>query len=309
MRYDLPALARKTGFEPRLLESVLRMCDILQDMSRVPYLGNRLALYGGTALNFIHFDGLPRLSFDLDFNYRQPPGADWGAERAHIDDLLKRQLGRLGYGEIRIQPTYPLVRMDLKFRDESGLGGHLKIETGYLRRIPILRRDSTARFNHIGTGEKIPILTPRKEELFANKVATFLKRGKARDLFDVYNIAGCRFDRESFDLCLAVECLICGIDPEETGLAGRNVPAGADRELRAIVRDGRLSTNLAGTAVAFIDGALKRVAESYGDLFSVFEEAGTIDLASLKGDKRIVNPLLASHPAILWALERRRKRR
>ena len=309
MNYDLPALARKTGFEPRLLEPVLRMCDILQDISRVPYLRSRLALYGGTALNFIRFAGLPRLSFDLDFNFRQQPGADWGAERDIVDSILKQQLGRLGYHDIRIQPTYPLVRMDLKFRNESGLGGHLKIETRYLRRIPILRRDSSVRFHHIGTGEKIPVLTPRKEELFANKVATFLNRGKARDLFDVYNIAGCKFDKESFDLCLAIECLICGIDPKETGAAGRNVLAGAGRELRAIARNGNIPADLAGTAVTFIDAALARVAESHSDFLSTFEESGTIDLAALNEGKRFVNPLLGTHPAILWALERRRKRR
>ena len=35
----------------------------------VPYLSDRLALKGGTAINLFCTDQFPRLSVDLDFNY------------------------------------------------------------------------------------------------------------------------------------------------------------------------------------------------------------------------------------------------
>ena len=44
-------------------------------------------------MNFIYFPGLPYLSFDLDFNYRQVSDADWGNERDEIDRQLKLLLG------------------------------------------------------------------------------------------------------------------------------------------------------------------------------------------------------------------------
>ena len=38
----------------------------------VPYLSDRLALKGGTAINLFCTDQFPRLSVDLDFNYIGP---------------------------------------------------------------------------------------------------------------------------------------------------------------------------------------------------------------------------------------------
>ncbi len=70
MEYDLEHLSRTSGFSVREIEKVLRISDLLEDISNVKFLQKRLSLYGGTALNFIYFQDVPRLSVDLDFNYR-----------------------------------------------------------------------------------------------------------------------------------------------------------------------------------------------------------------------------------------------
>ena len=71
MRYSreyLERLAGQTGFRPDTLEKVLRLERFLDQVNRHPYLGPRVALKGGTALN-VFYGQAPRLSVDLDFNY------------------------------------------------------------------------------------------------------------------------------------------------------------------------------------------------------------------------------------------------
>lgn len=68
----LARLAGATGFRSDTLEKVLRLGRILDQVGRHPFLGERLALKGGTALNLFFGAQAPRLSVDLDFNYVRP---------------------------------------------------------------------------------------------------------------------------------------------------------------------------------------------------------------------------------------------
>lgn len=90
--YDFEELERKMGFNPRQIEKACRISDLLEDISNVAFLRDRLILYGGTALAFIHLGEIQRLSIDLDFNYRHLDEGDWGVVRDQIDDRIKRLL-------------------------------------------------------------------------------------------------------------------------------------------------------------------------------------------------------------------------
>ncbi|MGH7268059.1 MAG: nucleotidyl transferase AbiEii/AbiGii toxin family protein [Candidatus Rokuibacteriota bacterium] len=71
MRYSREYLGERsagTGFRPDTLEKVLRLLRLLDQVTRHPFLGSRLLLKGGTALN-LFYAAAPRLSVDLDFNY------------------------------------------------------------------------------------------------------------------------------------------------------------------------------------------------------------------------------------------------
>lgn len=68
MKYDIDALAEELDFDPIVIEKVCRISDILIEIYQDPFLEKRLSLTGGTALNLIHKDEIPRLSVDLDFN-------------------------------------------------------------------------------------------------------------------------------------------------------------------------------------------------------------------------------------------------
>ena len=211
-KYNFDELADKYGFSIREIEKVCRISDQLEDISAIKFLRDHLSLYGGTALTFIYFEEIKRLSIDIDLNYRHQNARDWGKVRDEIDESIKDVLYRKGYNEsdIAISPTYPLVRLTVRYTNSLGSKDNFEIEIGYMRRIPILKTDATATFLHIGTQESFPIKTPIKEELFANKMCTLLYRGTPRDLFDVYQISTMNIDREIFRKCAIVDSLMRG---------------------------------------------------------------------------------------------------
>ena len=87
-RRELGDLATATGFLPDRLEKAVRLLALADDIAAHPYLGRRLALTGGTALNMFFLDA-PRLSFDLDYNYIGSADRDMmNAERPDIEDTL-----------------------------------------------------------------------------------------------------------------------------------------------------------------------------------------------------------------------------
>lgn len=83
--YDFNELARRYGFNVREIEKVCRISDVLEDISAIRFLRDRLSLYGGTALTFIYSKEILRLSIDLDLNYRHLNAEDWGEARLIIN--------------------------------------------------------------------------------------------------------------------------------------------------------------------------------------------------------------------------------
>lgn len=221
--YEYEELSRRIGFAPRQLEKVCRISDLLEDISHVPFLSDRLSLYGGTALAFIHLEDIRRLSVDLDFNYRHMDSRDWGKVRDDIDERIKRILYAQGYKEedLAISASYPLGRMVVQYENHEGLNDSYMIEVGYMRRIPVLHKDIMGTFRHLGTGESIPIKTPEPDELYANKWCTLLYRRSSRDLFDVYMFSKKGFRQDTFRICALIDSLMRGqpklyeIDMEE----------------------------------------------------------------------------------------------
>ena len=208
--YDFEGLARRYGFNIREVEKVCRISDVLEDVSAVRFLRDRLSLYGGTPLSFIYSKEILRLSTDLDLNYRHLDERDWREVRSEIDERIKDMLYRQGYkrSDIAISPTYPLARITVQYKSSQGLRDNFKIEIGYMRRYPILKEDALADFRHIGTQETFPIKTPQREELFANKWCALLHRKTPRDLFDIYQIASMELNPTIFRKCAVIDSLM-----------------------------------------------------------------------------------------------------
>lgn len=207
MNHDIDGLASDTGFDPTVLEKVFRISDILTEIHQDPFLKKRLSLTGGTALNFIYTEGIPRLSVDLDFNYRHEGSDDWGSVRTRIDNRLKAILESMGYEDLKINPSYPLGRINASYSDEFGKTDGLKLEIGYMRRFPFLKKDTVKKFHHMEKDESIEVLTPKREELFASKILAGLKRKTPRDVFDIATISNMDFDHALLRKCTILESL------------------------------------------------------------------------------------------------------
>jgi predicted nucleotidyltransferase component of viral defense system len=308
-KYDFHALALGYGFNDKDMEKVCRISDLLEDISAVKFLSDRLSLYGGTALTFIHSQEILRLSIDLDLNYRHLNTADWGQVREEIDKRLKDLLYRHGYEStnIAINASYPLTRFTVRYLNASSSEDNFKIEIGYMRRTPILKADVQAEFRHIGTQETFKTTTPTKEELFANKWCTLLYRKTARDVFDVYRIVDMRFDRDTFRKCAIIDSLtrkrpkLYEIDPNTIN----KIPL--DTSLRNLLQTERLPEfdldEIAGKVTEFTGTQLQKLTTNEKDMIDQF------------WDKKIFRPELidptgtfhtkiAEYPAVLWTLEK-----
>jgi len=307
--YDFEELGRRYGFDPRQVEKVCRISDFLEDLSRVPFLRDRLCLYGGTALSFVFFDEVFRLSVDVDFNYRHLDSEDWGRVRERVDDGIKRLLYSQGYVEsdLAISASYPLGRITVQYRNLRGLRDGFEVEIGYMRRTPILHGDSIGMFRHIGSGESFSVKTPVREELFANKWCTLLYRGSSRDLFDIFQISKAEVDREVFRKCAVVDSLMRGYP--------RLYEVDVDKVVRAISIDTGLRnllqidkarrydfTLIREEVLSFSTEILKELTFEEKETMRKFFEEHTFDPTFID-DKGILNEGIQAHPMIQRTLE------
>ena len=303
--YDFNKISIDAGFNPVQIEKVLRISDILENISSVPFMRKRLALYGGTALAFVHFKEIERLSVDIDFNYRHIDEEDWGDIRDQVDENLKVILYTLGYTDdnIKIDPSYSLNRFIVNYTNHTGRLDEIKIETGYMRRIPVLETDMEYDFYHIGTHNRFKIMTPVKEELFSNKWCTMLYRGSPKDLFDVYRIIDAPFDRELFRTTAVIDSLT-----RKTPLTAIN----HEQRIREIKFDSSL-LNLLYTkhefdekevhekVIKFTQGVIDELSDDEVQLIETFYDKLEID-ENITGKMNGLHNGIEDHPSIKWQI-------
>ncbi len=308
MEYDLEYLSRTHGFNVREMEKVCRISDVLAEVMNVKFLRERLSLYGGSALNFIYLEDIPRLSVDLDFNYRHIDAKDWGEVRDEVEERLKQVLSMWGYTDVHINPKYPLCRIDVSYNNSLGTRDSFQIEVGYMRRHPILKSDKTAVFMHVGKEEGFGVLTPRAEELFANKFATCLYRASSRDIYDLYRIEDMNFDAEIFRKCTVVDCLMRG----RPALTEINVSDAIDRvsldtSLRNLLRIEEIRgldfQSIKYQVIKFCEDVIGNLTEDETALIGIFYSAGDFRPGTID-EKDIFHPNLREHPAIQWSLKK-----
>jgi predicted nucleotidyltransferase component of viral defense system len=95
-REQLRRAAADSGFQVESYEKVHVLVRLLEAVRTHPFLGTRMALKGGTALNLFVL-GLPRLSVDIDLNYVGASDRETMlAERPRIEQALQQVTGRMG---------------------------------------------------------------------------------------------------------------------------------------------------------------------------------------------------------------------
>ena len=64
-RKEVEDIARKESYTVNNVEKVIRLSMILDDLNTLPEFRGNFLLKGGTAINLVAFEKLPRLSVDL----------------------------------------------------------------------------------------------------------------------------------------------------------------------------------------------------------------------------------------------------
>ncbi|MDO9536896.1 MAG: nucleotidyl transferase AbiEii/AbiGii toxin family protein [Thermoplasmata archaeon] len=284
-----------------LIEKTERLLDILTGIGQVPATAKRLSLCGGTALNLLRSKTPPRLSEDLDFNFRHSGRDDWGSARQETETALKSVLQRLGYDMkmLKIQPLYNQGRFYVRYRNRVGRNDLIKIEIGYMRRIPDLRRDSLVRIpDHRNTSIKTPVI----EELYANKFCTMFsrmrKRPNARDVFDVATMSTRRFRHELFTDLAMVETVLMDMKYEEMRFVGLGKES--ERELANLAGHGLRVETLTAVAEDFSHTILEElISQGIAEFQDFFKRTGKIKLGMLNNPD-LFNLRIQEHPQLQW---------
>lgn len=184
-REFLLAESESTGFRQEILEKVFHLIGLLNGFNSHPFLKNRLALKGGTALNLFLFD-LPRLSVDIDLNYVGSPDRETMlSERPKIEDAVKAVSSRESLSLRRTTSEHAAITFFLRYESVLGQGGDLKVDLNFMFRVPlwpVVKMDS----RRIGPYEAGGVPVMDIHELAGGKLAALLARRASRDLFDVH---------------------------------------------------------------------------------------------------------------------------
>ncbi len=137
-RRYLGGLATETGFREETLEKVLRLGEVVADISRHPLLSSVLALKGGTALNLC-FSTPRRLSVDLDFNY---VGAEERSkmleDRPVIEHALRQIASGRGYQVQASRDEHAGRKFFLNYDSSAGSRDRIEVDLNFLGRVPIM---------------------------------------------------------------------------------------------------------------------------------------------------------------------------
>lgn len=180
--------SEETGFRPEVLEKVIHLLTLLTGFNPHPFLRERVALKGRTALNLFVLE-LPRLSVDIDLNYVGATDVvTMQAERPIVEEALAAVCSREGLTILRsLSDEHAGGRFSLRYESALGGGANLKLDINYMFRQllwPVRRMNS----HTLGTTRALGIAVMDLHELTAGKLAALLARHASRDLFDAHQL-------------------------------------------------------------------------------------------------------------------------
>lgn len=188
--------SRIKNYKPENLEKVKKLLFILEQFMSLEYLRSRLVLKGGTALNLFHFDPVPRLSVDIDFNYIGDEDPEvMKTERPIIEDAISKILIQNKFEEDRKPNSYAGGKSIWKYDSVLGQKGNLEIDLNYMYRLPLWPISYISPLINTETSFSVPVLDIH--ELAAGKLTALFARNASRDLFDAhYLLKNCKLNEE-----------------------------------------------------------------------------------------------------------------
>jgi hypothetical protein len=183
-REQLQRAAADSGFQVESYEKVHVLVRLLEAMRTHSFLGPRMALKGGTALNLFVLE-FSRLSVDIDLNYvGSPDRATMLVERPRIEQALQQVTGRMGLTIKRAPTEHAGGKWRLSYATALGRQGSIEVDVNFMLRTPlwpVAPRDS----HPVGGERASQVLVLDEHELAAGKLAALVARSASRDLFDV----------------------------------------------------------------------------------------------------------------------------
>ena len=184
-RERLLRVAEQTGFRPEVVEKVIRLLGLLDGFRSHPFLKERLALKGGTALNLFLFD-VPRLSVDIDVNYIGAVDREtMVVERPKVEEAVRAVCSREGCAVRRRPEEHAGGTWELRYESAQGGGANLEVDINFMFRVPLWPIE-TMDSKDIGpySATTIPLLNVH--EIAGGKLAALMARHTGRDLFDAH---------------------------------------------------------------------------------------------------------------------------
>lgn len=170
-------------FTPQTIDKVERLIDLLDEFAKHHALQNKLALYGGTAINLFMLN-VPRLSVDIDLAYVGAVSKDaMMADRPIIERSIMEVSYAQGYSVSGREDSHAGRSFVLGYDSPWGRD-HVKVDCNYMYRSPLLPLIECEAALRQGTR----ISTFSSAELIGGKVKAFFDRIKMRDLYDIANL-------------------------------------------------------------------------------------------------------------------------
>ena len=311
-REYLERLGADTGFGPDTLEKVLRLERLLTRIRHHPFLGDRLALKGGTALNLFFGGPVPRLSVDLDLNYvralareemlREKPEVERALRLLAESDRYRLQWGRDEHAGRKIYLWY-----------RSGLGSdnHVELDVNFLHRVPLVPAverdgwtpdpDYPCRAVLAGT-----------EEVLAGKILALLDRGAPRDLYDAASMAAGRFAYDAGLFRPLFVALSGVLDRVVTAYAVPHRPtlsqAELEEQLTPVLRRGERPNQAALTAsITPLVSSLVTLSEEEREYVQQIQWGEFHPELVVRNRPELLEQV-RRHPGLLWKVENGRRR-
>jgi predicted nucleotidyltransferase component of viral defense system len=305
--------ARANYYKPEILEKVYRLLMTLDQFMAVPYLQERLALKGGTALNLFYFDEVPRLSIDIDLNYiGQVEREGMLQEKPLINDAINQILQQNRFEPDRNPTHHAGGKMVWRYTSVLGQKGNLEIDLNYMYRQPLWPIKLLTPKIPFEKTIHVPVLDIH--ELAAGKLSALFSRTASRDLFDAhYLLTKCDIEapklRLAFVTYLAMtEIELSNVTPkyiEYNILDIRNRLFPVLRQMDLPRGQPDLKKWASKTLDELYDGLsiLLPLKKEEVEFISLIRESGEIKPQLITSDKRLIQAI-QTHPAILWAIKK-----
>ena len=304
----------ETGYRADILEKVIRLGKFADETSKHPFLGQALALKGGTGLNLCS-DAPKRLSVDLDYNYiahfeREKMLADRPVVEKALADIAARQ----GYQLQKSADAFAGRKTYLRYQSMMGPSDRIEVDINFIHRVPIDEIERRSLWQPGGLSRPI-VNVVSLSELVLGKLNAFIERAAPRDAWDIVHLSAptaailktSEFRARFIALSAALEqplhtytyARLKGLLSEQF-VAEQLAPVLPEQ---TAIRAGELAQKSWSQVESLL--ALQSHEKEYIDAIQRGELR--LDLLFHNNEKEIA--LLGKHPAILWKLDNVRTHR